>query len=425
MITLNPNNLFDYNFDTIEVDPFWNTGDQHEHLMHRIHAYPAKFPAFIATKAIEYAHKENIKTLKIADIFCGCGTVAFESMVSGIEFWGCDINPVAILIARVKSKGKYRIAQLMQYFEQIRTTVPTITDDMIIPYHNANKRFAYWFDEEHYKDLAKLKLAIEMETPERSDYRLFFYCGFSNILKATSRWLTKSIKPQVDPRKQVADTMTVFSLQIKSMISACNSIPSVHFGKTNVVQMDFLDCNQKLPKVDIIITSPPYVTSYEYADLHQLSSLWLGYADDYRSLRKGSIGSLTQDFQFRKKLRWLNSTGKSIVSELMVNIPEKARDVAKYYWDMQHVAKRSYQMLNTSGLAVFVIGNTAYKGVHVDNAKHLAESLFNAGFSVVSVTKRKISKKNLTPYRDENGRFSSDDRGRKVYSEEYILIGRK
>ena len=28
-------------------------------------------------------------------------------------------------------------------------------------------------------------------------------------------------------------------------------------------------------EVDLIVTSPPYVTSYEYADLHQLSSLWL------------------------------------------------------------------------------------------------------------------------------------------------------
>jgi hypothetical protein len=29
--------------------------------------------------------------------------------------------------------------------------------------------------------------------------------------------------------------------------------------------------------VTLVITSPPYVTSYEYADLHQLTSIWLGY----------------------------------------------------------------------------------------------------------------------------------------------------
>lgn len=425
MIKLNPDNLSEQNFDAIEIDPFWNTGDEQEHLMHRIHAYPAKFPAFIATKAIEYARDNDIVVEKIADIFCGCGTVAFESKVNGIDFWGCDINPVAILIARVKSKGTYQIPRLKLYFDQIMTAFPTIADNMITPYDKANERLIYWYDEKHYNELAKLKIAIEKETPERSDYRQFFYCGFSNILKATSRWLTKSIKPQVDPQKQIADTIEVFRRQIRSMISACETIPPVPFGKTNVVQMNFLDTGKRVPKVDIIITSPPYVTSYEYADLHQLSSLWLGYADDYRALRKGSIGSLTQDFLFKRNLRWLNITGERIVKELMKKIPEKARDVAKYFLDMQRVARRAYKMLNNPGLAVFVIGNTEYKGVLIDNAKHLAESLYKAGFSEVSVTKRKISKKNLTPYRDGKGHFTSDDQGRKVYSEEFILIGRK
>ena len=32
--------------------------------------------------------------------------------------------------------------------------------------------------------------------------------------------------------------------------------------------------------VDLVITSSPYVTSYEYADIHQLSTIWLDLADD-------------------------------------------------------------------------------------------------------------------------------------------------
>src|SRR3546814_9151275 len=36
--------------------------------------------------------------------------------------------------------------------------------------------------------------------------------------------------------------------------------------------------------LDLIVTIPPYDTSYEYADLHQLSSLWLGYAQHHRGL---------------------------------------------------------------------------------------------------------------------------------------------
>ena len=94
------------NMDTVDMDDFWNVGESPEHKIHSIHAYPAKFPAFIAEKAIEYAKKEDFPTKCISDIFCGCGTVAFEAKKQNIDFWGCDINPVATLIAKVKS-GEY------------------------------------------------------------------------------------------------------------------------------------------------------------------------------------------------------------------------------------------------------------------------------------------------------------------------------
>ncbi len=92
---------------------------------------------------------------------------------------------------------------------------------------------------------------------------------------------------------------------------------------------------------------------------------------------------------------------------------------------MQSFAQKTYKMLNNRVMALFVIGNTEYKGVRIDNAKHLAKSLKDAGFSEVLATKRKISKKILTPYRDKKGMFTTNASGRKVYSEEFILIGKK
>ena len=149
MITITKKNLNEVDFDTIEVDPFWNIGDQKEHLMHRIHAYPAKFPAFITTKTIEYAKKSGYAIHRIADIFCGCGTVAFEAKTNGIDFWGCDINPVAILIAKVKSHGRYQIAHLEDYFEKIISVFSNLNKTACTPYSAANERITYWFDEEH------------------------------------------------------------------------------------------------------------------------------------------------------------------------------------------------------------------------------------------------------------------------------------
>jgi tRNA G10 N-methylase Trm11 len=87
------------------VNSFWNSSADRELKLHRIHAYPAKFPSFIATKALDYAHSAGVKVQTMADVFCGCGTVAFEARRNAIDFWGCDINPVATLIARTKSSS--------------------------------------------------------------------------------------------------------------------------------------------------------------------------------------------------------------------------------------------------------------------------------------------------------------------------------
>lgn len=420
---INIDSIHDFDFESVPIDPFWNTGVQREQKVHRIHAYPAKFPAFITTKALSFwATHNNTPPSRIADIFCGCGTTAFEAKRNSINFWGCDINPVATLIAKTKSR-KYQSGRLQNYYNEILDQYSA--KEIKNCFKSAPERLKYWYVQEQYNELAHLKDAILAATPHNSDYRLFFLCGFSNILKSTSRWLTKSIKPQLDPNKKPARVIEAFCEQYNIMFSANEEIDEISSAESNIITGSFLDDSWIIPSIDMIITSPPYVTSYEYADLHQLSSLWLGYVDDYRELRDGTIGSRHHDYNFNKELKRLNSTGLKIVTLLLDRHKSKARSIAKYFLDMQKVAQKAFSILNSKGVALFVIGNTEYKSVRIDNAKHLSESLFDAGFSEVTVTKRKISNKILTPYRDKLGKFTSNSSGRKVYSEEFIIIGRK
>jgi methylase of polypeptide subunit release factors len=415
-------NALKQDFDSIPIDPFWNTSSEKELKMHRIHAYPAKFPAFITTKALGYAQQHLLKVRTMADIFCGCGTTAFEAKRNNIDYWGCDINPVATMIAQTKSR-KYEDWRLKFYLNDILENF--ISSPIEDNYDGANERLKYWYKREEYNRLFHLKMVIEAVIPKKSAYYRFFLCAFSNILKATSVWLTKSIKPQVDPEKKPADVISAFKEQCIFMISANQENNLSGNSVTQIVNGNFLDDNLKKPMVDLIVTSPPYVTSYEYADLHQLSSLWLGFTNNYKDLREGSIGSKQHNYNFNKEWKRLNVTGSKIVAQLLVQQKSKARSVAKYFLDMQAAVCSSYQMLNNSGMALFVIGNTKYKGVLIDNAKHLSESLKDAGFVEVLVTKRKISKKILTPFRDSRGKFTTFSDGRKVYSEEFIIIGRK
>jgi DNA modification methylase len=411
------------NLPRLKENRYWSTSREGELKLHRIHAYPAKFPAFIPTKALQFAQVDGVTVRRVADIFCGCGTVAFEARRENIDFWGCDINPVATLIARTKS-GSFDEVRLDHYFVGIQAKVKRASSKVDLP-ASAVERLNYWYSDDQFRSLAKLLNAINYAVPAGSRYRAFFYCAFSNILKATSRWLTKSIKPQIDPSKKPVDPWATFAMQFEMMKSAFRQSSATGSSEVRILNENFLKLDNAPGNIDMLITSPPYVTSYEYADLHQLSSLWLGYAADYRDLRNGSIGSAQHDLDFNREIKRLNTVGSQIVFGLFDQDRAIARAAANYFLDMQAVSARCYNLLRYKGLALFVIGNTEYKGVRIDNAAHLAESLLRGGFSRVRAAKRKMSGKILTPYRSATGKFSSCGDGRHVYGEEFVLIATK
>ena len=419
MITIKTLNALDFN--SIPIDPFWNAGDEKEFKIHRIHSYPARFPAFITTKALEYSRQRGLNPKWIADIFCGCGTVAFEVKRNNINFWGCDINPVATMIAKTKNR-KYNALYLERYFTDIKISY-TERNDTNGCYENANNRLKYWYSQEQYEDLYKLKCAITDSIPPNSPYRLFFICAFSNILKVTSRWLTKSIKPQVDPDKIPKDVLFAFVKQYNLMFKANSEVDFVSKSETRIYTKSIIRSHIMPGITDLIITSPPYVTSYEYADLHQLSLLWLEHTDDFRKLRKGTIGSVHHNTA-KTNMQNLNRTGADIVKKLSARDKSKSRAVARYYLDMQKVVEICYRALTDTGMVFFVIADTEYKGIEIENTRHLAETL-KKHFRKVLVTKRKISNKILPPHRDGIGRFTSNNNNPKTYGEEYILVGSK
>lgn len=420
MIRIKSIDTLDY--DKIKIDEEWNECDRDELIMHTLHAYPAKFPAFIAQKAFEYAEKEGVQIKNVSDIFCGCGTVAVEARIRGYNFWGCDINPVATLIAKTKS-NTYEYNKVEKYYNQVVKYIEGIELPPDL-YSRANDRLKYWFYENTYCTLYKLHQAITTIIQE-DKYREAFECNFSAILKSCSKWLTKSIKPQIDSNKKEIDVMAQFKRQINKFLRSLTEM-ECNDTKTEIKCTNFLT-ETDIDKVNLIITSPPYVTSYEYADLHQLSSLWLGYTNDYRELRKGTIGSIYNSDDFILDKENLNDTGRQVVDALENGgMPlSKVKSVARYYIDMQTTIKKCHGMLDEKGMVFFVVGDTEYKGVKILNSQHLIEAMFENGFRDIKIGKRTISKRICIPYRDEKGKFSKDKNKRKVYHEEFIISGRR
>ena len=319
--------------------------------------------------------------------------------------------------ARGSEKRHHEAARLERVWVHIRQIMkrPAASG-----YAHAPKRLKHWFREREFNQLAQLKAAILSQAEDVRARRFFL---FSNILKPVSVWAQSSVKPQVDPNKEPAEVRAAFERQCAKMLAACSEWQAPPLSRQNIVTGDFLQVQP--PPVDLIVTSPPYVTSYEYADLHQLSALWLGFTEDHRTLRQGCLGSAKHRFRFGQDGPLLNETALKMVYSLLDHAPAKARSVAQYLLSMQRVAQKTLAMLTPGGMAFFVIGNTAYKNTTIDNAGHLVESMFRAGFAEITAAKRAIQGKTLPPNRDARGRFTKNPNASPIYKNEYILIGRK
>ena len=416
------------NFDNIPENREWafESVRSTEQWTHGYHRYPAKFLPDVVRKIIEeYAKGSNL----IADLFAGCGTTLVEAKVHGISSVGVDINPVAQLITKVKTTPLAPDALQQSYTALVKLFDKYNESD----YEDIKKhdRIDYWFTPSQKAKIAFLyDKVFHLEVDD--DTKDFFYVCISHILKNCSWWLQSGTKPQRDMGKEPEDPFNEFKRHCSKMIGwnkkFYNELSKKgHLGIPCEIHLeDARHTNIASESIDAIITSPPYVTSYEYADIHQLTAYWMEYISDIHEFRKKFIGS---SYSGNDSLIVPNSKqAQKIVNDLSENSKHIARDVAQYFNDMQEVAKEMARVLAPNGHACIVIGNTKIKEVQIKSAEVFYEFLRNVGLRKVTVIKRSIPHKLMPTLRDKNtGRFTKLDNPncKKVYPNEYVIIMKK
>lgn len=413
-------------FSELTVDPSWafDSVRASNSLTHDYHRYPAKFPPQIVSKLLdEYASEGDL----IVDVFAGCGTTLVESKAHGYRSVGVDINPVAKMITEAKT-SPLRPSTISKTWEELNGKIDDY-DPVLVKPRPLHARVDYWFDSAVREKLAYLYQEIDLiESPR---VQTFFLCALSNILKNVSRWLQSSTKPQIDPNKTSRDPFLEFRRQVKKMLVRNNEF----YHKLRESNTLGLRCEIKLAdarktgmwggKAGMVISSPPYVTSYEYADIHQLTGYWFEYISDLPGFRRRFIGTF---YSGNQSLDSKTAIAQDAVTRLKQKCDRTAREVASYFNDMYRVTEEIKRLLRKDGIASIVLGNTKLKGVKIHCAEAFAEMLQENGFIVEKTIKREITTKILPTIRDKRtGKFTTTDskNSQKVYPEEYIIIARK
>lgn len=420
------NQTHNITFDKIPVNPDWCFKNVRsiEQWTHGYHRYPAKFLPNLVKKLIEeYTYENDL----VADFFAGCGTTLVEAKVHGRKSIGVDINPVAELITKAKTNP----VAPRKIENRFNIIVESFDDFNLKKYSNiaVHERIDYWFSNEHKAKIAFLYDKI-LATRGRST-KDFFLVALSHILKNCSRWLQSSTKPQVDPNKNPTDPFVAFQAHAKQMMKknaefyAQLSKDKYLKTKCEIRLEDARKTSIRANSVGAIITSPPYVTSYEYADIHQLTGYWYEYITDLTEFRKNFIGTF---YSLNQELECGSALAQEIIDSLLKKDKRTAKEVANYFKDMQAVAKEMHRVLKKGGHVCLVIGNTTFKNVKVKSAEVFAEILSDLDFEMVEIIKRSIPYKLIPTIRDKKtGKFSKmeNKNSKLVYPEEYILIAKK
>ena len=429
-----------HQFNTKKIDNDWSfvgykpsdTGKW----THDYHRYPAKFiPQLVERLIDEYILGEDAH---INDPFYGCGTTIVTAISRGFKASGTDINKIAYLITKVKStpiepdylgrKINFFLSNI-KYLEGVQTTLFPKDIEPLIPEKHI-ERINYWFNEKNKIELGKILRVIYNEEDEM--IRDFFLAAFSHILKNCSVWLQRSTKPTRDLKKNQMKPYDTLRKHLNKMQRGNEAFYNVAPAMVRKNPSKYLGIKigdarkQPIPgrSVDLIVSSSPYVTSYEYADLHQLSTIWLDLADDLTEYKKEFIGTSYKKYE-NKRLR--SRLALDVVNKMLDVNQKMAKEIEAFFIDMEGVFGESFRILKHGGRCCYVIGNTRLKGVDILNAEVFAESLQYSGFKLDRIIKREISSKILPQKRDEKtGRFANNhDADSEAYPVEYIVIGLK
>ncbi len=376
-----------------------------------IHPYPAMFHYLVVRRLMDEFSKEGEL---VFDPFMGSGVAAVESLIGGRRFVGYDINPLAVLIAKVRStplESRALLFALKLIVENYERTEPTE-----VHFHNID----YWFDAETIESLSKLKQAIYKI--EDSDIRDFFKVAFSEAVRKVSRTRFNEFKLLRKENHEPQDAIRVFYELSRRNIALMSDFYRRNPPKTTEIELEARDVLGNLPledeSVDFVVTSPPYgdsKTTVAYGQFSRLPLRWMGLDE---KVDRNSLGGRAKEVHHELP----SETLYRAVAEIRERSEKRAREVLSFYADLFEAVKVIARKLKAGKAACFVVGNRRVKGLELPTDKISADFFEHCGCEHHKTLVRAISNKRMPL---ENS--PTNIRGKKdtTMRYEYIVIVRK
>lgn len=391
-------------------------GDQFTHL---IHPYPAKLLPHIAHF---FTHASALRRDGpcVLDPFVGSGTVALEASLAGAIPLVADSNPLALLVAKVKTTP-YDTEVLVELGRTLNERIRRLRTAPPIAVLNEH----IWYLPETKQALERVLRAV-MEI-EDTDLRDFFRVCFSVVARRLS-FADPSISVPVrlapKPRLSEATNKSIRAhirwLKNASAAEEFSKVVQANVARVLATNRAFRSRSQcisvgcdarrlrseqghQLPSnsIPLTITSPPYGSAQKYIRSSSLSLNWLSLCspDELANLEGQLIGREHLPARLTGSRDTLSSSVLKLLGPTLTKIralnAHRAAITETYLSELAAALAEIARVTTPGGHIVVVVGNNTVAGLPVANDEAIATILSDLGLRLELMLRDRIHSRGL------------------------------
>jgi DNA modification methylase len=401
-IPLNPEYCATYSIESINIAPH----------THGFFKYPCKFIPHIPRWAIKRYLDNNKNAL--LDPFCGSGTSLVEGVLHNKTCYGVEIDPFSTLLTKVKTTPftKNEIMELRRIAEVLRNKLKNQDGPGLVPdILNIEK----WFSARTINALGRLKEGIDNVTEKSGKHKRFLYIVLASIIRKVSNADNQSPKPYVSTRfkKDGLDAIETFFQHYEKFTDRIEEFSSSKsLGKAQIVGDDARNINKKIKgKIQLAVTSPPYINAFDYVRSLKLENLWLAMTDydELLKLRPKFLGTENISIINKDLPKPDHAALQRIVKKIYKVDKKRAWVVHNFFQDMETNISEVYEILKKGGCYTIVIGESKIRGTRIPTYQILADIARRKGFKLDNMFSYEIKNRYLRFPRQGRGGFIKKD----------------
>ena len=378
--------------------------------IHRWFTYPAGYShKFVEAKINQHGIGSGDI---VGDPFLGTGTTSLAARMLGVHSIGVEAHRFVHWVAQTKLFLNHDLARLAEYTEEVITEARMLAKNA--KYEDIWPDLIYkCFSDGNLQQLAALRQTIgdsDMNDESRDFLKLALTATLRVVTTAGAGW------PYIAPskyaeRKVERHALIEFQTQCHKMLDDLHHVQemAIPFSSHHVLLGDARHFDEYTgdESLDLVVTSPPYLNNYDYADRTRLETYFWGemssWADISREIRDHLVMAATTQVSMSalngvRECPGIRSAAPDVhadLSEIIDRLTEmraikrgkKTYDyvVAGYFEDMLQVMQRTARAIKPGGRFVLVVGDSAPYGVHVATEHILGRLGLAIGFHTYDV----------------------------------------